>query len=313
MTRCCFIGNSHLAAIKLGWDRVKGRYGGVLVDFFASHIASIGDICRVDTRLVPANDTVRQNFVWTSGGKAAIDLSEYSDVVLVGMGFSLEPLLLAYSQMRSERHQDHAETCTLVSDAVFEEAVLGNLLSSAFCRTSAKIRESGPRIWGIAQPRPSDQVLDADGVTATAAVRTADAKRPAGIGRGLTGRLLRRRDRQQEDETAEFWRSVASRWRQVVANGDDRALAATFARIVERVTGPGFQFLLQPETTLSGHLFTQRRYSAGSVRLSERYDLRHAPEEYRHMNGEFGTIVIAELLSRITQSQARATSADPSP
>ncbi len=63
MTKCCFIGNSHLAAIKLGWERVKLQYRDVSVDFFASHIGSIGDTCRVGSCLVPANDTLRQNFV----------------------------------------------------------------------------------------------------------------------------------------------------------------------------------------------------------------------------------------------------------
>jgi hypothetical protein len=298
MRKCCFVGDSHLAAIKLGWDQMGQDHPDFDCDFFASQIGSIDDTYRAGALLVPANETVRRNFIWTSGGKSVIDLSQYSDVVLVGMGFSVEPLLLAYSQSRTERHNNRSGIYSFVSEAAFDAIIANHLRSAPLFRTLERIRDGGPRVWGLAQPGPSEQVLDGPD--------NAELAEPfSGSGSGL-GLLNWLRD-WQTDKTAEFHQTVAAWLRTVVQHGDHAALASSFARIVASLAEPDFRPMPQPPATLSTGLFTKREYSVGSVRLTRGYNVPHVMEEYRHMNAAYGAVVLSDLLPRLRRARDGGT------
>jgi len=88
MTRLCLMGNSHLAALKLGWDRLRDAHPDVAVTFFGSRGAGVCKGMRLEGgALVPsAQDLV--NFRWTSGGLKEIRLEDFDCFALVALGFA---------------------------------------------------------------------------------------------------------------------------------------------------------------------------------------------------------------------------------
>ena len=87
----------------------------------------------------------------------------------------------------------------------------------------------------------------------------------------------------------------AASWRAAAEYGDDAALSATFDRLVGRLAEPpGFQILQQPRATLAGGFFTDRRHSEDP-----------SNQDYYHMNGDYGALVIAELFPRLASSLGR--------
>jgi len=85
MRRVCFLGNSHLAAVKLGLDLARGQdlLEGVECDSFGMRSMTGADTRFEDGCLVPANEAVARSFAWTSGGQTRIALDSYDTIYLV--------------------------------------------------------------------------------------------------------------------------------------------------------------------------------------------------------------------------------------
>ena len=92
MRRICVIGNSHIAAFKLG----LGRRDGVSVTFFGSHAGTLGETDAKSGRLVPTTDQVRKSFIHTSGGQEEIKFADFDEVVLVGVGCGLHSFVKVF-------------------------------------------------------------------------------------------------------------------------------------------------------------------------------------------------------------------------
>lgn len=93
MARICFIGNSHLVAIKLALqsDATSGLTAMNEIDTFGSPLESLAQTLVKDAVLVPQSDIVEKNLKWTSGGKDRIALSDYQAIYFVA---GLSPLFL---------------------------------------------------------------------------------------------------------------------------------------------------------------------------------------------------------------------------
>ncbi len=85
MRRVCILGNSHLAAVKLGLElaRAQDLLEGVDCDSFGARSMAIADTRIEDGCLVPANEAVARSFAWTSGGLPRIALDSYDAIYLV--------------------------------------------------------------------------------------------------------------------------------------------------------------------------------------------------------------------------------------
>ena len=88
MKRVCVIGNSHLACMKLGWDRMRQRHPGCEITFFGSRGALCQHLQLCDRRLIPANDVLAADLRWISGGLTAIALDDFDAFVLMAMQFA---------------------------------------------------------------------------------------------------------------------------------------------------------------------------------------------------------------------------------
>ena len=85
--KICAIGNSHLAAFKLGWDDISGRWGknidivffGSAGNFFSRSVA-IENNC-----LIPKTDKFSKDFCNTSGGLDKVNFADYDAILLIGL------------------------------------------------------------------------------------------------------------------------------------------------------------------------------------------------------------------------------------
>jgi len=105
MRRICVIGDSHVGALKFGWDDLGPGLPGTDLSFFGTSGGTIGDIHVEDGRLVGKTQRVRDFFRRTSGGKEAVDPADYDGFVLVGMGVGLHALLRFYTRCHIDTHE----------------------------------------------------------------------------------------------------------------------------------------------------------------------------------------------------------------
>jgi len=66
--KLCIIGNSHLAAIKLGWDQVGAEFPWLQPQFFGARADALLDLHAEGGRLVPATPDLAAKIAYVSGG-----------------------------------------------------------------------------------------------------------------------------------------------------------------------------------------------------------------------------------------------------
>lgn len=91
--RVCIIGNSHVAAWRVGMDLAPKLWEGMKFDFFAAQSDLMREMELRGKMLVPTSPVTRQRMARVSGGKAAINLHDYTHFVIVGLGFNLVKLI----------------------------------------------------------------------------------------------------------------------------------------------------------------------------------------------------------------------------
>lgn len=98
MTRLCVIGNSHLAAYKLGWDELAAAGGmpDVRPVFFGAPRDGMRRVRLEDGVIHPARKDIAEHFQRMSGGLTEIRLADYDAVLLVGLGASIKRTMRFY-------------------------------------------------------------------------------------------------------------------------------------------------------------------------------------------------------------------------
>lgn len=91
--RGCVIGNSHVAALKLGWQAVKADYPEIEIDFFAGPRQRLSKTFVRKGVLTTRDEIVAENLRLT-GGSDRIDLRSYDFFCVSGGGASSRILLL---------------------------------------------------------------------------------------------------------------------------------------------------------------------------------------------------------------------------
>ena len=84
MTKVAVIGNSHVAAVKLGWDKIRDRYPEVAVTFFAT-AGRAGQNRSLEGRVFGfhGKDVQPDEVVFGNDGRRTIDLSQFDHVLRV--------------------------------------------------------------------------------------------------------------------------------------------------------------------------------------------------------------------------------------
>lgn len=137
MTRICAIGNSHLAALMLGWKAIADEFPDVEISFFAAGRSLLRDLAVSQGKLIPASNALRRAFAATNsrpriGGR-------YDAYLLCGLLFGLASAL---QPLRSFRADSHARDDRIpISDRCFEQALRGLLRETLALEIVAKLRQ----------------------------------------------------------------------------------------------------------------------------------------------------------------------------
>jgi hypothetical protein len=93
-TRICVIGNSHVNALKQGWEDIAATCPDHRLTFFASLGDRIGKLELVEGCLVPQDPALLKNIVFTSGGLDRIVLADYDVYLVYGLQLRLSNIRL---------------------------------------------------------------------------------------------------------------------------------------------------------------------------------------------------------------------------
>lgn len=107
--KLCVMGSSHVASLKMAWDRIAAEHPDTGVTFFAHRGTGLSALKPIRGQLVPTNEKLRQAMRHTSGGLGRIEVSDYSAFLLYGIGIFPRKLPAgAYSRAAVRRgFEDH--------------------------------------------------------------------------------------------------------------------------------------------------------------------------------------------------------------
>lgn len=156
--RLCVIGNSHLAALKLGWEMIPERHAEAELVFFGSPLESMQDVIVEGRRLVAPTPLVGQRMKWLSGGLDFIDVDAY-DV------FFLHGLELKFADYFAHARKTPPSTGRRASADAVRRAWAGMDVEPFFstCPSAvlaAKLKPFGKRVLVSPAPFPSARLLD---------------------------------------------------------------------------------------------------------------------------------------------------------
>jgi len=91
--KICAIGNSHLAAIKKGWDQIGNEFPHLELIFFGAHATDLRYLQIQGDALVPSHPHLREMMHRTSGGRDRIE-GTFDLYLIVGCQLSFNRLVL---------------------------------------------------------------------------------------------------------------------------------------------------------------------------------------------------------------------------
>jgi hypothetical protein len=187
--RLCVIGNSHLAAYKLGWDALTaagdpvGR--AVRPTFFGAPRDGLRQVKQEAGRIIPTRRDIAEGFARMSGGHREIVLAEYDAVFLVGLSLSVKRILRFYRTHRWHGlSPDPARV--MVPVRFVREFLTARYGETLLAETAAKIRAgTNAPVVAVAEPFWAATVRHDSGDKPDygwdAAIRNGDAGQLAGM------------------------------------------------------------------------------------------------------------------------------------
>jgi hypothetical protein len=138
MTAICVIGDSHVAALKQGWDNVQGEFHDVRLSFLAAPGGRLKNLAVVNGKLAPASDELRRALLNNAGGISEIG-GGYDGYIVCGLKFGVSYVAQIQQRYRlapaanDDRHP-LSEDCLL-------RAAAGSLHTSVAAQTVMKLRQ----------------------------------------------------------------------------------------------------------------------------------------------------------------------------
>ncbi len=235
--RICFIGNSHLATAKFGWDAVAAEYPAVEASFFGAIASVFANVAIEEGKLVPKSEAAKQSFRKTSGGRDVAVFADYDVVVLFALSFGLWPLLDYYDRFRWGDQNNSEGDYELVSTGYLHEIVKG----AARAIDGHPVPGRNPQ-WRCARAEGLD-LSRTDAVPIRPDVGTNAEIGPIGV----AASALRR----------------AAQWH------DERSLGDAYSAARDALSGDDDVVFKQPAHTIAAQIFTLPEYSDGSIGLSD--------------------------------------------
>ncbi len=156
--KICLLGDSHLAAIKAGSSGLKTTHK---LDFFGSPRDSMSGLSLQDTALLPGSGSLAEMLKVTSGGQTRIELADYDQFILVGLGFSFTRLARMHQRYRLFSGVSDLKHRYLISEDCRELAMAGLFEMSLAIDLAKTIRSASEApILLVPEPFRSISVLD---------------------------------------------------------------------------------------------------------------------------------------------------------
>jgi hypothetical protein len=159
MTRICIVGNSHVAALKLGWDKIAGDHPGIQVTFFGVPGRWLRALDLGEGTVTPKTAKHKRHFERLSGGMDTITVADYDLFVVVGLELSIFRWVNFYKDNRQLPFNLELGTPQILDAEVFD-LCRGNI----FRGTSGDVVYQGLKATGAGrvlvcpQPFPSPVV-----------------------------------------------------------------------------------------------------------------------------------------------------------
>jgi hypothetical protein len=262
--RICFVGNSHVASAKSGWDVVATAYPDVNPSFFGAISGVFADIAIEKGTLVAKSEVAKQYFRRTSGGRDTAVFEDYDLVVLFGMQFSLWSVLDLYDRFRWGDQNNREGNYEPVSTGYLHEIVKARLARSNAIRYRNEIKRGSdspsPKIWIYPEPMPSQLILTTI---------------PA----------------QQTEYSALLFATLrlAAKWQ------DELSLSDAFSAGRAAFSDNEYFVFEQPPDTRDRHILTRQEYSKGSLAFGSRSIQK---DDFVHANVRLGELIIRQILDR---------------
>jgi len=155
MTRICVIGNSHIAALMLGWKQMECDYPSTRFTFFGAPGTQMRNLKISPGSLVPTTAELREHIMRT-GSNAEIK-GDYDIFLICGLQFNAVQIAPLYAEYRAEAFAKDSRTP--ISDECFVRSLQGCLGGTLAVKTITKLHQvtSAP-IALIPQPFPGEMV-----------------------------------------------------------------------------------------------------------------------------------------------------------
>lgn len=260
-TRIAIIGNSHVAALKVGWDPIANDHPGVSLHFIGSPAQSIADAYLDGVVLKGRSKLVRNGFLRTAGAEE-VDLGDFDKIWIIGAGVRIRSIARLFMSARvhasgnaqSGEKAKGLEALDLVSQPLMVAMVRQMMSQTAarhlvdMCRASLKAD-----VYVMPEPHISERILDG-------------ANR-----RGL-------------------------KW--IKEHGLAELVAEVFEEGYRQAFDGRATPVSQPADTIVNFMFTDDRYAAGSVRPNTMNDeiTSDLSDDVTHKNDAYGRRVIERLM-----------------
>lgn len=165
MTRICFLGNSHLASLKLAADRDPRLIPGGQAAWFAGSASSMNGLkLEKGQNLVPRGDRLKAQMAAVSGGIDRIDLTAYDLFVIVGINLEYRIVfgLFGTHCLASDVARGRQAGRAPVSASLFRAYLADIYATRPGKRIARQIRAVNPaaRVMILPAPYPSETILD---------------------------------------------------------------------------------------------------------------------------------------------------------
>lgn len=161
--RICFVGNSHLAAVKLGWDILASQYPDVQSVFFGASRRKMDGVAVEAGALIPTSEVIAADIAKVSGGATSVRLSDFDLICLVGLQFGFLNLLGLIQRFRTYPMAALGNRSRLLSRASMKQAYRDRLEASFAVKLARKIRsQSAVDLLLVQSPIPSFDLVSTD-------------------------------------------------------------------------------------------------------------------------------------------------------
>jgi hypothetical protein len=161
--RICFVGNSHLAAVKLGWDVVGPHYPRVECLFYGASRRKMNDVIVDDGMLVPTSDTLAAELAQVSGGTANLRLNDFDAICLVGLLFGFLVPLGITQHFRTYSMFPLKKQSRLVSRACLRQIYRERMEGTIAIKLARMIRPASSAYLLLVQaPIPGEKLVSTD-------------------------------------------------------------------------------------------------------------------------------------------------------